>query len=184
MRDLQTNDPPESGPDNAPVTLVVFSDFQCPYCARFAQSIKAIRSSPRHDVKIVFHQFPLSIHPNAKKEAELAVCTAEQSAVAFWELHDYLFAHQQSDGNKDPSRAGLQFISARHDVNVHQLSACMGSPETESKIARDIELGTKYGVSATPTSFLNGQRVSGAQNISSLNAMIDKLKNFPEPLDN
>jgi protein-disulfide isomerase len=173
MQDLQTNDPVEFGPDNAPVTLVVFSDFQCPYCARFAQSIDSIRTSPRHDVKIIFHQFPLPIHPNAKKEAALAVCTAEQSAPAFWELHDYLFAHQKAAGNRDPSEAGLRFLADRHDINARKLSACMVSPETDSKISRDIALGTKYGVSGTPTSFLNGQRVVGAQEIGSLNAMIE-----------
>ena len=104
MRGLVRGPSATRGPENAPVTIVVFSDFECPFCRKFAQILTEALSSNEDDVRVVFHHLPLPMHPWARMAAEMAGCAELQSNEAFWSLHDKIFENQTAvtaDNAKD-----------------------------------------------------------------------------------
>ena len=181
MGELTAGNPPSVGPENAPVTLVEFSDFQCPYCKQLAIALTGkLLSDEKKQVRIVFRQYPLPFHSHAKEEAELSACVAQQSIPAFWNLHDYLFGHQPSgkdqDGHADVIAAALTFLRTQRDVSVPTVQTCMSSHSTAGLIDADIKLAEKYGVTGTPTFFVNSERRVGALDEASLRDLIEKAK--------
>ncbi len=162
-RDLEKDDGrPSLGPADAPVTIVVFSDFQCPYCRTFAQTLKQIASEEKR-VRFLFRNMPLEIHAWAKPAAEIAACVQMQSRESFWRVHDYLFEHQRelSPENLRPQLMG--FISTLRGVRVEQVGECVDKQLARPRIQRDLALAAENKVSGTPSVFVNGQPVtSGA----------------------
>ena len=152
---------PTLGSGTAPVTLAVFSDFQCPYCARMARTLSGVVNSEGDRLRVVYHYFPLSIHLWARPAAEAAACAQRQSNAAFWSLHDYLFAHQAefSTGNF-PDRVARW---ARTGPNLDQgrFNKCVNGSLTSGQIEQDLAFGTELGVRGTPTVFVNGERADG-----------------------
>ncbi len=159
------------GDKNAPVTIVEFSDFQCPYCARFHQTMKEVMQNYPNQVRWVFKFFPLSqIHPYAQKAAEAAECAGEQGK--FWDYADNLFENQDSFSDDFFSQA-----ASRMGLNMNKFNSCVTDSKTAEKVDADLAQGQAAGVQGTPTSFINGQAVPGALPYDQLKSTIDGLLN-------
>ncbi len=150
-------DGPTKGPEDAPVTIVEFSDFECPYCGRVNPSIDKIRDTYGDRVKVVFRQFPLDIHPNARKAGEAALCADDQGE--FWAMHDAMFGDQKNlaaDGLKSLA-GGIAGLDAK------AFNECLDSGRFAETVEKDLKDGAHAGVSSTPAFFINGRYLSGAQ---------------------
>lgn len=157
---------PVRGNANAPVTVVEFSDFQCPYCARAEGEIGKVREAYKDQVKIVYKDFPLPIHPNAPKAAEASRCAGEQEK--YWEYHDVLFAN-----NNALEVPNLKKFAADLKLDTAKFDACLDSGKYAPEIAKDVAEGTRVGVSGTPAFFINGRLVSGAQPFTAFQEVIE-----------
>lgn len=161
---------PTLGAPNAPVTIVEFSDFQCPFCSRLANAMKDVEKNYQGKIKIVFRQYPLlSIHKNAQKAAEASLCAAEQGK--FWEFHDQIFADQKkieiSDLKETARSLGLETTS---------FDSCLDNGMQAVKVQEDIKEGTKLGVNSTPTLYINGRLVVGASYDAIAKTIDDELR--------
>ncbi len=159
-QDLADDDPAKGDPD-APVTIVEFSDFQCPYCRKFYQETLPLieeRYISTGKVRMVYRDFPLGFHEYAQKAAEAGECADEQGK--FWEYHDRLF---QTD---DLSVDNLKKIAADIGLDAQQFNSCLDSGKYASEVQKDVSDGRKLGVSGTPTFFINGKKIVGAQPFS------------------
>ena len=157
---------PETGPSKAPLTLVEFSDFQCPYCAAAVPQIRAILKAYPKDVKLIFKQFPLQIHPQADLAA--AAATAAQKQGKFWEMHDALY-----DSQDDLSRKHIMALAEKAGLDMKRFENDIDSTEVREAVVRDVQDGDKAGVEGTPTIFINGQRYNGAINLQILKPLLD-----------
>ena len=157
---------PARGPESAPVTIVEFSDFQCPYCSRAIGTVEEVMKAYPDKVRLVFRQFPLDFHKQAPKAAEAALCAQEQGK--FWEYHDTLFANQNAlevDKLKEHAKkVGLD--QARFDK-------CLDSGAQAATVTADREAGMKVGVNGTPAFFINGILLSGALPFDEFKSVID-----------
>jgi protein-disulfide isomerase len=153
------------GPEDAPVTVVEFSDFQCPYCRRGAEAVREVHAKHPDDVRLVFKNFPIDtachdalreqLHPFACRAAFLARCAGASSPERFWRAHDALFeAPELSEEVLARIPVELSIPPSEED----ELERCMASPEVLSKVKEDISLGRSLGVTGTPTFFVNGRR--------------------------
>ncbi len=163
---VAANGPAKGGPATAPVTIVEFSDFQCPFCSRVNPTIKQVQDKYGDKVRIVFRQFPLSFHQQAGKAAEASLCAADQNK--FWELHDAMFADQQSLGVDQ-----LKAKAAGLGVNAEQFNQCLDSGKHAATIQADIKDGSAAGVSGTPALFVNGRFINGAVPFEQISPIID-----------
>ena len=157
---------PQRGPAPAPVTIVEFSDFQCPYCGRFTPVLRQILAAYPTQVRLVYRYFPLSIHPEAQKAAEAAACAGNQGK--FWEMHDTLFAEQSSLGID-----ALKEKAKRLGLDAKQFDDCLDGGLAKEIVAADVEAGEKLGLAATPSSFVNGRFVNGAVTYDQMTALIE-----------
>ena len=148
-------DDPVRGPADAPIEIVEFSDFDCPYCKRAADTIDQLLDQYEDRIRIVYKDYPLPSHPNAFKAAEAANCANEQGL--FWEFHDTLFANQ---GSLDV--ASLKIFASDVGMNATAFADCLDGGRYAQHVERDLEIGRGYGVSSTPTLFINGRAVMGA----------------------
>ncbi len=160
------------GDKNAKITLVEYSDFECPYCSAFAPTTDQILAANK-DVRLVYRHFPLSFHPQATPAAEAAECAGEQGK--FWEFHDALFANQDSLGE-----AFYKETATTLGLNVTKFEDCRSSDRMLAKVQKDAQEGGAAGVTGTPGSFLidedgNAQAIKGALPAASIQAMIDAL---------
>lgn len=145
------------GDANAPVTIVEFADYQCPYCRTTEATVRRLLEKYPGQIKVAFRDFPLaSIHPNAQAASEAARCGGKQGK--FWEFHDALFGDR---ANLDPS--GLNEVAKKLGLDEKRFQACLASGETRAEIAKDLEDGTRAGVSGTPAFFVGGVFLNGAQ---------------------
>lgn len=146
------------GNKNAKVTVIGYSDFECPFCGQFEPAIEQMRTEFKNDVRFVYRHFPLSFHPQAQKAAEASECAAKLGGNdAFWKMHDKLFANQATLG------AALYESSAKElGLNAAAFKTCLDSGEMAAKVSSDMASGNDAGVNGTPATFINGQLVSGA----------------------
>jgi protein-disulfide isomerase len=161
---------PVLGNPNALVTIVEFSDFQCPYCARVEPTLKAIREKYGDKVRIVWKNQPLPFHPWAERAVEAALeVRAERGDAAFWQVHDAIYAHQSELGDdllvKLATAAGARADSVRKAMAGH---THLG------EIERDVDLADDFEAEGTPTFFVNGRRLVGAQPLEAFAAIIDE----------
>ncbi|MFA5021908.1 MAG: thioredoxin domain-containing protein [Patescibacteria group bacterium] len=157
------------GNANAKVTLIVISDFQCPYCQRHEPTMQQVLKNYGDKVRIVWRNFPLtSIHPYAEKAAEAAECAGEQDK--FWEMHDKLFENQSALTNDD-----LKSYAKALGLNTSKFNDCLDSSKMAAKIAKQSEESQAAGVSGTPGTFVNDQLVKGAYPYDTFKTMIDAL---------
>ncbi len=163
-----TADDNVKGPDNAKVTLIEYSDFQCPFCARHKGTIDEIIKEYGDKVRIVYRHFPLSFHPEAQKAAEASECAAEQGK--FWEMHDKIFAANEAG---TMSVAKWKEIAKSLGLNTKQFNDCLDSGKYASKITEQMAAGSAAGVEGTPATFVNGELVSGALPFSQFKQIID-----------
>jgi len=179
---LVAGGPPTLGAQNAPITIVEFSDFQCPFCKRMTDVIeKDLTDDDRKDLKIVFRQFPLPIHPWAKGAAEAAGCAALESDTAFWKVHDYLFQNQAAFTADNVRDKVASFAAENAGVNKSQFQACLDKKLSTGGVEQDMELGKTNSVKATPTLFINGTRYEGMKDAAALRAIIADIKKAPQP---
>jgi protein-disulfide isomerase len=160
-------DAPSDGPADAAVTIVEFSDFQCPYCGREAETLRTVRKMYRDSVRIVYRHFPLPIHPDAPKAAEAGACAAEQGR--FWTFANALFAHQKQLGVEE-----LKKHAETARLDVEKFSSCLDSGRHLTTWKRDHTAGEALGVTGTPALFVNGRPIYGAQPLSALTRVIDE----------
>ncbi|MCE9586044.1 DsbA family protein [Candidatus Uhrbacteria bacterium] len=157
------------GAKNAKVTLVEYSDFQCPFCQRHLPSIKQAMKDYPNDVRLVYRYYPLSFHPEAQKSAEAAACAAKLGGNdAFWKMHDELFANQAT-----LSRSLYTELAKKIGLNTGNFDKCVDGGEMATRVSTDLNEGTSAGVEGTPATFVNGQLVSGAVPYSELKAAIE-----------
>ena len=155
------------GPANAPVTIVEFSDFQCPFCKRAEQTLRELEQQYQGKLRVVYRYFPLlPIHPDSVRAAEAAQCAAEQGK--FWPYHDILFAKQDALSSPD-----LKKYAQGLGLNMQRFDTCLDTGATVSRVAGDVAEGNRLGVNGTPTFFINGIRLSGAQPIARFKKLID-----------
>lgn len=168
--DVSPDDDPAWGPADAPVTIVEFGDYQCPYCKRFYdETFPAIKAAYEGRVRFVYRDFPLtSIHPYAQKAAEASECADDQGR--FWDYHDVLWANQ---GALDI--ASLKAYAAQLGLDMATFDDCLNSGKNAQEVQKDHSDGASYGVPGTPTFFINGVKLVGAQPFSSFQAVIDPL---------
>jgi protein-disulfide isomerase len=147
---------PSRGPANAPVTIVEFSEFQCPFCRRAAPTLREVEARYKGKVRIVFRHFPLSRHENAPKAAEAADCAQDQGR--FWEMHDRLF-----DNAERLTVADLKEHARAVGLDGAAFDACLDSGRHADRWRRDLADAQSYGATGTPMFFVNGRLISGAQ---------------------
>ena len=154
------------GPKDAPVTVTMFSDFQCPFCAQAITIVdEALKSYPTN-VKFIMKQFPLrQIHPNAEPAAEAAIAAGKQGK--FWEMHDELFRH-----SGDLSPATIRAIAEKLHLNVAQLETDVNSPAVTEQLDVEVRQGKAAGVRGTPTFFING-RMAQTRSLAGFKTMIE-----------
>lgn len=153
--DLDTEGAPSQGPADAPVTLLEFSDFECPYCGSFFQTLERVQEAYEGRVRVVFRHLPLEeLHPNALAAAEASMCAADQDA--FWELHDLLFTEQD---RLSPSE--LEAKAERIGLDMDGFRSCMESDRHMERIRADQQAAARLGISGTPAIFVNGRPVEG-----------------------
>jgi protein-disulfide isomerase len=157
---------PSHGPSDAKVTLVVFSDFQCPFCARGARTVKALEKKYGKDLRVVFKNQPLPRHEQARVAAAAALAAQEQGK--FWQLHDWFFS---VDARYD--REAILEEVGKLGMDPGRVASALDSGVFEARISADQAEAKKLGVEGTPTFFINGLRVTGAQPLETLGGIID-----------
>jgi len=158
---------PSKGPDEAPITIVEFSDFECPFCSRINPTLAQVRETYGDKVRIVFRQFPLAMHPNAQKAAEASLCAHDQGK--FWEMHDLMFQEQQQLGVDQ-----LKAKASQLGLDIEDFNQCLDSGEYADQVRADMTAGTAAGVSGTPAMFINGIPISGAVPYDQMSSVIDE----------
>ncbi len=154
--DVATEDDPSFGPDGAPLTIVQFADFDCPYCADTAYTVRRLQGRYPDQIKFIFRDFPITEnHPDAQLAAEAAECANEQGK--FWEFHDKLYQNQS-----DQSREVLKRFAVELNMDYNEFVGCLNSGRYRSEVQEDYADGVMAGVYGTPTFFFNGHRVQGA----------------------
>lgn len=171
---------PVRGNADAPVTIVEYSDFQCPYCARGFQTVEQILEKYPDQVKFVFQHFPLvQIHPWARPAAIATECAANQSDEAYWTLHDAYFENQ-GELNPDNVVAKSKEYLAGSEIDMAAFEACASDTSSEAyqaaaaQVDAELAAGQELGVSGTPGFFVNGEFLNGAQPISAFEPLIQE----------
>jgi len=162
------------GPKNAKVTVVEFTDYQCPFCGRhFKETLPGLRTKYASQIKYVIRNFPIaSLHPFAQKAAEAAECVLAQSEPKFWEYHDTLFKNQDKLTITD-----LKRYAATLGLNTSKFDRCLDSGAQAGEVSKDIADGTGIGVTGTPTFVINGEVLKGAVALSIFETYITKHLN-------
>jgi protein-disulfide isomerase len=173
--EIPTVGAPETGPDNAPITLVEFSDFQCPYCTLATPQLQAVLKAYPTQVRLFFKQFPLDIHSQAALAAAAAVAAQKQGK--FWQMHDALFA-----SHSDLRRPTILALASAVGLDIKRFEADLDSPEIGKAVARDLEDGQNVGVMSTPTIFIDGQHYNGNIRLDVLKPILEaELKHPASP---
>ena len=162
-------DAPYTGDKDAKVEIVEFSDFQCPFCSKATSILKEVKDKYGKKVKVSFKQYPLPFHNQAKGAANAALCAYEQGNDKFWRMHDAMFADQSKLSIDD-----LKKTAKSLGLDTAKFNKCVDGNKYASQVEADIEYGSKNGVKSTPTFFVNGQLISGAQPIEVFTEIIDE----------
>lgn len=157
----------DKGPKDAPVTLVEFTDFHCPFCGRAVATLKDVMREYDGKIRWVFRDFPIAgLHPRAPKAAEAARCAGEQGK--FWEYHDLLFGSQSPATIEDFKRSAEQL-----KLDLKSFGQCLDSGKHRAAVEADVQEGARLGVTGTPTFFINGRILVGAQPLESFRKIIE-----------
>ena len=158
---------PFAGPADAIVQVVEFSDFECPYCSRAADTMRGLKDKyAGKPVQFVYRHFPLSFHPNARPAAEYAQCAQEQGK--FWQMHDGIFARQ-----RELSKEMLNEVAAQAGLDTTKLESCLAAGQVGRQIDEDMMKAQEVGVGGTPSFFVNGQTFGGNPTVDGLSQAID-----------
>jgi protein-disulfide isomerase len=162
---------PAKGSASAPIELVEFSDFQCPYCRAAFPTVQRMLSTYGDQIYFVYRHYPQPNHPNARPAAEAAECAAEQGK--FWPYHDRLFGDQTRLSNDD-----LKVSAAELGLDAAKFNACFDSRRYKANVDKDIREADQAGANGTPTFFINGRMLSGAQPFEEFKRVIDQELQF------
>jgi protein-disulfide isomerase len=157
---------PTTGPANARVVLVEFSDFQCPYCVKAVDKINAVLKAYPNDVRLIFKQFPLESHPQASISAAASLAAHKQGK--FWQMHDILFANRTQ-----LSRQNILAWAGKLGLDMKTFTADLDSDAIKKAVIKDTQDGDKAGVEGTPTVFIDGQRYNGELALDAIKPVID-----------
>jgi len=180
--EAEVDHPPTRGTESALVTVVLFSDFQCPYCASFSRMVGQYQKDNPGKIFLVFRNSPLPMHKWAKDAARAGICVARQDPAAFWQFHDFLFARQKettSDNLEDRIKEFMQTVAGIH---TDKYLDCMASPYPETRLNRDIDEGKVYRIHSTPTLFINGRRHAGFASVEEFAAAVDASFHAESPV--
>jgi protein-disulfide isomerase len=142
---------------NAKVTLIEYSDFECPFCLRHLDTLDQLLATYPNDVRLVYRHFPLSFHPEAQKAAEASECAADQGK--FWEMHDKIF---EANAGGDMGVDKWKQVASELGLNTNQFNTCLDSGEKADEVNADLQEGSLAGIGGTPGTFVNGQLIEGA----------------------
>jgi predicted DsbA family dithiol-disulfide isomerase len=165
---------PALGPHDAPVTIVEFSDFQCPYCKRFNEILHDV-SLDHENARVVFHHFPLVGHAWARTAAQAAACAQMQSDDAFWSMHNKFFDGQAAINVENIKQKAAEYAQ-NSKLNIDQFKSCLDNDLSLGIIFKDEDLASANNVTATPTLFINGKRVQGVKDEKELLALIKEAQ--------
>ena len=149
---------PVLGSKAAPVTIAVFSDFECPYCARLAGTLKEVLPQDGDRAQLAFHHFPLAMHPWARSAAEAAACAQRQGDSYFWSVHDFLFEDQKSITRDNLLERLVAHTDTLEGFDREKFEHCIMTRDTEAAVERDLAFGRANDVHATPTVYVNGRQ--------------------------
>ncbi len=172
---IKTAFEPSMGTPGADVVMVEFSDFECPYCKEEAAMLRQnlLTAYPKQ-VRLYFKTFPIvSLHPWAKPAAIASKCIFRQQPAAFWDFHDWVFAHQTEISADNLKDKVLDWAKGQKDIDAIQLGQCMDTKATEAEVDKNLAEGRDLQVDRTPTIFVNGRRINSAIDWPSLRSIID-----------
>lgn len=164
---LPAGDHPQRGPTHAPVTIVEYADFQCPYCRQAERTLREVGRRFGDQVRVVHMDFPLSSHPGAMDAALAARCANGQGR--FWDYHDALMTQPMQI-----STISLVDLAHRLGLNVPSFSACLSERRYESAVRADMAAGVRAGASGTPFFVVNGRPLAGAPSVAELSALVEQ----------
>ncbi len=175
--DVSVDDDPYKGSENASVVIIEFSDFQCPFCKRFFDTtLKQLEEEyiKTGKVKFVYRDFPLDFHQNALLAAMAAECADDQGR--FWDYHDMLFERQSEwEGlNNEEAKEKFKEYASQLGLDENQFNECLDSEKYREEVMNDMKDGQKYGVTGTPTLFINGIKLVGAQPYNVVKSIIEE----------
>jgi protein-disulfide isomerase len=176
LRALTSGHAASEGPKSATVTLVEFSDFQCPFCQRLTTMLEKEVLPAEPDVRVVFRNFPLPMHPWAQVAAQVAACAQMQNDASFWKMHDYIFNNQKDLSVGNLQEKLLAVADADAGLNRDAFHDCVNEALTMGPVNKDVELGKRFGVQATPTIFVNGTKIQGVRDAAELKGLIEQAK--------
>jgi protein-disulfide isomerase len=157
---------PRSGPDNAPVTIIEYSDFECTYCRGVQPALKQVLQSFKEQVRLVFKHLPLDVHEHALSAAQAAVCAAQENK--FWPFHDALFASDTLDRNS------LEAAAISAGVDLSHFTSCLSSETSDSYVRLHMREANQLGVTSTPTFLINGRIARGALTFEQFKTIIEE----------
>jgi protein-disulfide isomerase len=174
LREEVASEGPSRGPVDARITIVEFSDFQCPYCLKIEPRLQQLLEKYPREVRLVYRQLPLSeLHPDAMNAAKASVCANEQGK--FWPMHDALFANPKAVGVEQ-----LQSTAARLRLDPQRFAACLDSAAAAELIQKDTDVSNELAIPGTPGMFINGRFVYGAVSFQELESIVeDELQRTP-----
>jgi protein-disulfide isomerase len=161
------DDPARGGPVGAPITIVEFSDYQCPFCSRAEVVVDDVLKKYGDKIRLVYRDYPLSFHPNAETAAMGAECAEEQGK--YWEMNKAMFANQSK-----LAAADLVETAGGVGMDKDKFKACLDSGKYRPEVQKDFQDGQKAGVTGTPTFFINGIMIVGARGVDSFSEIIDR----------
>jgi protein-disulfide isomerase len=162
-----TGDGPSRGPSNAPVTIIEFSDFQCPYCKQATRTIEEVIRAYGDRVRVVFKHLPLPMHAEAFKAAQAAVCADRQGK--FWEYHDRLF------NSTDLTAQSLREQAAEIGLNTEDFQSCIEAESSRVVVLKDLQQARQADIQGTPTFVINGKVLRGAKGVDDFRKAIDEV---------
>jgi protein-disulfide isomerase len=172
IEDVQVGSSPVRGRAEAPVTVVVFTDYECPFCAKAEVTLRAVEAQYGRDVRVVWKNHPLPMHEDAPLAAKAALAAHEQGK--FLEYHDALFAHQ-----KELDRASLERHAEDLGLDMVKFRAALDGERIAAQVAADSADASRLGVAGTPTFFVNGRRLIGARPLADFRSAIDESLERP-----
>lgn len=172
--DITPDDDPSIGREDAPITIITFADYQCPFCSRGTQTLKELVAKRGDNIRVVLRDFPLPSHKDAKMAAEAAECADEQGK--FWEYSDIMFSNQQSLTSEN-----LQEYATRIGLNSEQFGACLNSGKQRQEVNKDIADAKMAGISSTPSLLINGYYIAGIPSLDYLEEVIAAIEQGKVP---
>ncbi len=166
--DIRSMDAPAKGPEDAPVTIVEFSNFTCPFCAQLAEVLEQVVDEYEDEVRVEFRHFPLDTQGAAHAAARGAHCADDQGQ--FWEVHEVLFANL---GNFTSD--GIPGLAEQVDgLDIDEFETCLDDSSTRARVDEDVTMGRNMGIQGTPTFFVNGERFQGAVEFDDLSRVVER----------